>query len=172
MAHKIEDAGSKKLGVHIEDEPYNVWTREQDEELPDPASLKRGPRVVRRDYHRGVRLNVWISPAEKKRVERLRMKRGLSFQEWFRRCIDLDEKERPSEASQYVRRIVPEQFAILAERALCLMGEVKFADAIRQTDWEVKKALKEEAGFYMDAAAWATDVRKEWELLTRKADLS
>ena len=169
MADQMTDAGSKKLGAHIDDEPFNIWTREQDEELPDPAELRRGPEVVRKDYHRGTRMSVWISPAEKKRIDRLRMRRGLTFQDWFRRAIDLDEKERPSEAAQYVRRIVPEQLAILAERACSLLGDIKFADAARQSDWEARKALKEEAGAYYNAAAWCTDVRREWELLAKKA---
>lgn len=165
-----DDAGSKKLGVHIDDERYNLWPHQGDDDLPDPLLLKRGAPVVRKDYHRGIRMSVWLTPNERTRIARLQKRRQLTFQDWVRRAIDLDEKARPSEAGQYMRRIVPEQVAILGERACSLLGDIKFADANRQTDWETRKALRAEAGAWWNAAAWFSDVRKDYERLDRSPE--
>lgn len=188
MADNLEDAGSKKLGVHMSmhspdkeregmnidslEERYNLWPHEGDDDLPNATDIKRGKRTVRRDYHRGIRLNVWLTANERKRIERLQKRYQLTFQDWVRRAIDLDEKERPSEATQYVRQIVPEPIAVLGERACILMGEIKMAEAERHDDWETRKALRQEASDWQNGAAWFTDVRKAWERLANRENPS
>ena len=166
MAQSDTHDGRQKLGVHIDDEPANLWPHLNDDDLPDPIALKRSVVATRRkDYHRGIRLTLRLNPLEYKRLQRLQRRRGLTVMDWFRRALELDEKERPSEAGQYVRRIVPEQVAIESERWMSIIGQILFAAADQQTDWEAKKAMRAQAGVVMDTAAYHTDVRRDWERL-------
>ena len=167
MAQQSIDGGYQMAASHTTDETANLWPHLGDDDLPDALDLKRGMAQGRRrgDRHRGSQVNVRLGTADHRRLIRLVKKRGLGLSEWLRRAIDLDEAIRPSEAKDYVRKIIPEQVAIIAERELVQAAETLTAVANRQSDWEARKNLRADAGLIMDAAAWFTDVRKEYERL-------
>ena len=168
MADPNRESGMKKLVLQKSaDDSGTLWAHQGDDDLPDPIGLKRDMAEgrPRKEYHRGILKQVWLSPAEAKRLRRLQMRHGLSFAAWVRRALDLDEKERPSEAKDYVRKIIPEQVAVVAERELITVAETLSAIANRQTDWQAKKNLRGDAGVIMDVAAYFTEIRKEYERL-------
>ncbi len=168
MADPNRESGIKKLeSQKSASDSGTLWAHQGDDDLPDPIDLKRKLTEgrPRHEYHRGIHLQLWMSPAEVKRLKRLQMRHGLSFAGWVRRALDLDEKERPSEAKDYVRKIIPEQVAIIAERELVQSAETLAAVANRQADWQAKKNLRADAGVIMDVAAYFTEIRKEYERL-------
>ena len=167
MAAKVESGGYQKVGTHQKEDAVTLWAHQGDDDLPDPIDLKRNLEQgrSRHGYHRGRQLKVWISPIDRRRIERLQRRYQLSLSEWVRRAIDLDEAVRPSEAKDYVRKIIPEQVAIIAERELVQAAEALAAIANRQADWQAKKNLRADAGVIMDVAAYFTEIRKEYERL-------
>lgn len=166
----MDESGMKKLVLHkAPDDGAPLWAHQGDDDLPDPIDLKRNLAEgrPRKEYHRGVLKQVWLSPVEVKRLERFQRRYGLSFAGWVRRALDLDEKERPSEAKDYVRRIIPEQVAIVAERELIQAAETLMAIAGRQSDWQAKRNLRADAGVIADVAAYFTEIRKDYERLAQ-----
>ncbi len=167
MADQVIGSGYQKLGTHTKDDEGTLWPHEGDDDLPSPLDLKRSMEQgrTRKDYHRHIQIKARLAPADLRRLRRLQTSRGLSFQSWLLRAMALDESIRRSEAKDYVRKIIPEQVAIIAERELVQAAETLTAVANRQSDWEARKNLRADAGVIMDAAAWFTDVRKEYERL-------
>ena len=175
MAKQVDgdDAGMKKLVLHIPpEEKAALWAHQGDDDLPDPSVLKRTMNQGRRrkNYHRGHLLQVWATPDEMRRVRRIQRQGHMTFAEWFRHALTTLEAIRPSEAKDYVRKIIPEAVAVVAERELIQAGETLMAVADRQGDWQTKKNLRGDAGVIMDAAAWFTDVRREYERLATQPD--
>lgn len=173
MADNIDDAGMKKLVLHIPpDEKVALWAHQGDDDLPDATALKRDMAQgrPRKNYHRGHLLQVWATGDEMRRLRRIQKNAQMSFAEWFRHALAMSESIRPSEAKDYVRKIIPEAVAVIAERELAQAGETLMAVANRQADWEAKRNLRADAGVIMDAAAWFTDVRKEYERLSQSSD--
>lgn len=170
MADKIDGGGYKMVASHVGDESTNLWPHTGDDDLPDATTLKRNLEEgrSRRGRHLGRQLNVRLAAADYRRLERLLKRRNLGTTDWIRRCIDLDEQIRPSEAKDYVRKIVPESVAVIAERELVQQAETLMAIAARQSDWEAKRNLRSDAGVVMDAAAYFTDIRKEYERLAKQ----
>lgn len=174
MAEKVI-SGYQKLDIQHEDTTSDasaLWAHQGDDDLPDPLELKRNLRQgrIRKDYHRDKQLIVRLSSGDLRRLRRLQRRNQLSFQAWVMRMIALDEQIRPSEAKDYVRKIIPEAVAVVAERELIQAGETLMAVADRQGDWQTKKNLRGDAGVIMDAAAWFTDVRREYERLMAQTD--
>lgn len=169
MATEWVDGGYQKVGTHTKEDLATLWPHQGDDDLPDPLDLKRRMEQGRRrqDRHRNIQVKVRLSVADRRRLMRLQKRQQLTLTDWVRRAIDLDEAIRPSEAKEYVRKIVPEQVAIIAERELTQAAETLTAVANRQSDWEMRKNLRADAGAIMDAAAWFTEVRKEYERLSR-----
>lgn len=169
MADPTRESGIKKLESQKPASDSGVlWAHQGDDDLPDPIELKRNMAEgrPRNEYHRGVHKQLWLSPDEAKRLRRMQMRHGLSFAGWVRRALDLDEKERPSEAKDYVRKIIPEQVAVVAERELVQASETLMAIAGRQSDWQAKRNLRADAGVVADVAAYFSEIRKEYERLS------
>lgn len=172
MAKSLDDGGYQMVGTHQKEDSGTLWPHQGDDDLPDPIELKRHMTQGRSRHgvHDGTQMKVWLSVADRRRISRLQMRYQLSLTDWVRRAIDLDEAIRPSEAKDYVRKIIPEQVAIVAERELVQAAETLKAVANRQSDWEAKRNLRADAGVIMDVAAYFTDVRKEYERLARTSD--
>ena len=171
MADQMTESVYKTVCTHETDEDYNLWQHQGDDDLPDPLALKRNLAEVpdRTDRHKGVQIHAFISKHDRGRIKRLQMRYGLNLSEWIRRAIDIDENIRPPEAKDYIRQIIPEAVATLAERALVEKAETISAIAGRQSDWQARRALNGDSGEYMDAAAYFTDVRKKYERLAQQA---
>lgn len=171
MARKKLGGGTTLVELHSDDDMGTLWAHQGDDDLPDPLTLKRGatPAPPRKDKHRGVHLNLWLTLSEIKRLRRLQKRGQFSFAAWVRHAMALDEQQRASDATGYIKRIVPEQVAIVAEQELIPVAEGRMALAERQTDWEAKRNLRNSAGIVMDTAAYFTSVRRDYERLARSA---
>lgn len=156
----------QKVGTNVSEEG-NLWAHQGDDDQPSPDRLKKHPsyQVSKPYYTRHRQFHVHLSAGDMERLERLQKHRGLSKAEWLRHAIAMDEAQRPSEAGQYVRRIIPEQVAIVAEQILNQWGEVVDHQAERYSDWQVRRAHRQDAGQVWDAASWFGEVRREYERL-------
>lgn len=166
--NKRTASGDQKLVIQAsaKTDEGALWTHQGDDDLPDPQVLKQGTYAWRhKDYHQGKQVTAWLAAGDLRRLRRLQKKQQLSFAAWLRHVIALDEAQRPSEAGEYVRQIIPEQVAVLAERELTLSAETLMAVADRQEDWQAKRQLRAEAGTIMDAAAYFTRIRQLYERL-------
>lgn len=146
-------------------ETGTIWAHQGDDDQPEVQTLKTQTtrRHLKPYYRRHKRLHVMLSPADMQRVERLQRRRGWTKVEWVRHCISLDESQRPREAGQYIRSIVPEQICVVAERELTQNAESLMAVADRQSDWTVRQQLHKDAGILMDVAGWFTEKRREYD---------
>lgn len=129
------------------------------------ASRPRSPRRTVSAYHRShTMFRVWLTADEARRVLRLQKRHQLSRVDWVRQAIARDEATRPSEAGDYVRKIVPEALATLMEEVCTRQGEALMAMADRpQLDWAARKQYRQDAGAYLDAASWFTEVRQQYQ---------
>lgn len=174
MAKKshLGEKGNQNVDIHNTDEVGNLWLHHEDEELPSADDLRRGEATAlgrqRKDRHPGIPLFARLSTADVKRLRRLQRRGQMSFVDWVRHAIALDEQERPSEAQHYPRRIVPEQVAVIAERELIIAANNLMAVAERQTDWEARKNLRADAGVIMEVAAWHSESCRQWEDIRRR----
>lgn len=162
------ESGDKKLVTQKtpKNEDGALWTHQGDDDLPEPSMLKRGSRAWRVvEYHEGKQVHAWLNTGDLRRLRRLQKRHQMSFAAWLRYAIALDEEQRPSEAGEYVRQIIPEQVAIVGERELTVAAEGLMAIAERQSDWQAKKNLRADAGIVMDVAAYFTRVRQLYERL-------
>ena len=161
-------SGDKKLVTQKtpKNEEGALWLHQGDDDLPEPSMLKRGTRAWRGvEYHAGKQVHAWLAAGDLRRLRRLQKRHQMSFAAWLRYAIALDEEQRPSEAGEYVRQIIPEQVAIVGERELTVAAEGLMAIAERQSDWEARKNLRADAGVIMDVAAYFTRVRQLYEHL-------
>lgn len=118
-------------------------------------------------YHRShTMFRVWLTADEARRVTRLQKRHQLTRVDWVRQAIARDEAARPSEAGDYVRKIVPEELAVLMEEVCTRQGEALMAMADRPLlDWAARKQYRRDAGAYLDAAAWFTEIRQHYQRL-------
>lgn len=132
----------------------------------DPARPKRRQKPYF-SRHRSVR--VWLSHGEYARLAKILKRSGRTQAEWMRDAIARDEAQRPSEAGQYVRKIVPEYEAQAAAFSLQLLGEVFLgvANAQAPTDWDYRRRLRETGGHFLDAAAWFQQVIADYARIHR-----
>lgn len=160
-----------EVGANLENRG-TIWAHQGDDDQPDPAVV-RGQTPHRRlkpYYARHKRLHVMLSPDDMARLRRLAAGRQWSLTEWVRHAITLDESQRPTEAGQYRRKIVPEVVAIIGERLAMREYHNLMAEAEGQSDWQVKKALHDEAGLIADAAGWFTETRREIDRIRSRGE--
>lgn len=166
MAKDMKLSGYHGIGSHANPEKGALWAHQGDDDLPDPTEVKRTTRGASAHRRRTIQVHARINPTERKRLDRLQRRHQLSFNEWLRYAIALDESIRPSEARDYVRRIIPETVVVIAERELATAAESLMAVAARQTDRIARRNLRQDAGLIMDAVAWFTEIRHEYERMT------
>ena len=161
MAKIEEKKGYLEEGT-LEKEKTALWAHQGDDDLPNPRAVKLNRRK-RCSPVRFMQVKAKITPAERKRLERLQRRHQLSFVGWLRYAMSLDESIRPREAHDYIRRIIPEAVAVIAERELTVAAEGLMAVASRQNDRIARRNLNQDAGLILDAAAWFTEIRHDYE---------
>lgn len=99
----------------------------------------------------------------------LRKEQLFSPTQWARRMLAQDEAQRRSEATQFMRKTVPLDFAQDAERlfmekadALMVLAKRYNTSAQRAVQWD----LRQQAGRYMNQAGWCRNVINDYDQLT------
>lgn len=117
------------------------------------------------------RVQVWVSLDEIDRYTSLQRRYGgVGWTELFRLGMQALERQRPSEAMDKVRVVVPDWVARYSERALVTMADSLMALAKRQSQTPDGQAraleYRREAGGYYDAAAWQSEVVRQYDVLS------
>lgn len=97
------------------------------------------------------------------RLEALLRERGVTLAEWLRDAIARDESDRPSEAEQKVRMVVPEWVARVGEQAMATQAEIllRLAEQHRR-DLPLAHAYRQAAKPWLDAEGFFHEVLRRY----------
>jgi len=146
-----------------------------DEHYMYPPTGSRGQRRRdRREWARRYRatrttVSATLSRQEAERLLRLERRYEVGFTGLLRLGMEALERQRPSEARDKVRIVVPDWVARYSARALMAEAEALLDLARRQSptrDGRLRaQEFRQEAGGYLDAAAWHSDVVRQYDRL-------
>lgn len=112
---------------------------------------------------------VYFTVGEYDRLQVLLRREALfSPTQWARKMLAQDEAQRKSEATQFLRKTVPLDFAQDAERLFMEKADALIALAKRYNtpaQRAMQRELRQQAGRYMNQAGWCRDVINSYDQL-------